>query len=111
MTYEFNCTGTARKDLVKALSTITGEAAKYQGAPTFAYQVGFITVDKNGDLHMDDHADPDMVQALIDQLHKDGILCNLYYADTDEDYDKYYALGIDNLLTNRMDLAAAWRRK
>lgn len=72
MTYEFNCTGTARKDLVKALSTITGEAAKYQGAPTFAYQVGFITVDKNGNLHMDDHADPDMVQALIDQLNERG---------------------------------------
>lgn len=50
-------------------------------------------------------------QALIDQLHQDGILCNLFYADTYDDYDKYFAMGIDNLLTNRMDLAAAWRRR
>jgi len=49
-------------------------------------------------------------QALIDQLHKDGVLCNLFFADTYEDYDKYYAMGIDNLLTNRMDLAAAWKK-
>lgn len=72
MTYEFNCTGTTRKDLVKALTTITGEAAKYQGAPTFAYQVGFITVDKSGNLHMNDHAEPDLVKALIDQLNERG---------------------------------------
>ena len=50
-------------------------------------------------------------EALIEKLHEDGILCNLFYADAFEDYDKYYAMGIDNLLTNRMDLAAAWRRR
>ena len=50
-------------------------------------------------------------QALIDQLHQDGILCNLFYADTYDTYDKYFAMGIDNLLTNRMDLAAVWRRR
>lgn len=72
MTYEFNCTGTARKDLVKAISTITGEAAKYQGAPSFAYQVGYINVDKNGNLHMNDHADPEVVQNLIDGLAERG---------------------------------------
>lgn len=50
-------------------------------------------------------------EELIEQLHKDGIVCNLFYADTYEDYEKYYAMGVDNLLTNRMDLAAAWRRR
>lgn len=72
MTYNFNCTGNARKDLVKALATITGKDAKYQGAPSFAYQVDYITVDKNGDLHMNDMADPDEVQAIIDQLAESG---------------------------------------
>lgn len=72
MTYEFNCNGAARKDLVKALSTITGEAAKYQGAPSFAYQVDYITIDRNGNLHMNDHADPDVVQALMEQLEERG---------------------------------------
>jgi len=72
MTYEFNCTGTARKDLVKALTTITGDAAKYQGAPSFAYQVGYITIDRSGNLHMNDHADPEVVQNMIDGLAERG---------------------------------------
>jgi len=50
-------------------------------------------------------------EALIQQLHEDGILCNLFYADTFENYEKYYAMGVDNLLTNRMDLAARWRAR
>ena len=47
---------------------------------------------------------------LIEALHEDGISCNLYFADTFEDYDHYFKLGIDTLLTNRMDLAAAWKK-
>lgn len=47
---------------------------------------------------------------LIDQLHQDGVSCNLYFADTFEDYDRYFDMGIDTLLTNRMDLAAAWKK-
>ena len=47
---------------------------------------------------------------LIERLHEMGILCNLFYADTAEDYQKYFDMGIDTLLTNRMDLAAAYRR-
>ncbi len=46
----------------------------------------------------------------IERLHARGVRCNLYYADTPEDYAKYFAMGIDTLLTNRMDLAAQYRR-
>lgn len=48
---------------------------------------------------------------LIDRLHADNIRCNLFYADTYEDYGKYFDMGIDTLLTNRMDLAAQYRKK
>lgn len=48
---------------------------------------------------------------LIDKLHAEGISCNLYYADTHEDYEKYFGMGIDTLLTNRMDLAADYRKR
>lgn len=48
---------------------------------------------------------------LIDRLHAEGISCNLYYADTHEDYEKYFGMGIDTLLTNRMDLAADYRKR
>ena len=48
-------------------------------------------------------------RALIERLHGEGIVCNLYYADNAEDYRKYFDMGIDTLLTNRMDLAAKYR--
>ena len=47
---------------------------------------------------------------LIDNLHQNGIFCNLYYADDAKDYQKYFDMGIDTLLTNRMDLAAEFRK-
>ena len=46
---------------------------------------------------------------LIEKLHRENVRCNLYFADTYEDYDKYFAMGIDTLLTNRIDLAANYR--
>lgn len=48
-------------------------------------------------------------KTLIDKLHENGIFCNLFYADDEEDYKKYFDMGIDTLLTNRMDRAANYR--
>jgi len=50
-------------------------------------------------------------EALIKQLHDEGIWCNLFYADDAENYEKYFSMGIDTLLTNRMDLAATYRNE
>jgi glycerophosphoryl diester phosphodiesterase len=47
----------------------------------------------------------------INTLHSEGIWCNLFYADNAEDYKKYFDMGIDTLLTNRMDLAAEYRKQ
>ncbi len=47
----------------------------------------------------------------INALHKEGIWCNLFQADNADDYKKYFDMGIDTLLTNRMDLAAEYRRQ
>lgn len=47
----------------------------------------------------------------INTLHNEGIWCNLFYADNAEDYKKYFEMGIDTLLTNRMDLAAEYRKQ
>ncbi|MBQ7983462.1 MAG: hypothetical protein IJ302_07825 [Clostridia bacterium] len=47
---------------------------------------------------------------LIDRLHCEEIRCNLFFADCDDDYTTYFDMGIDTLLTNRMDLAAHYRR-
>ncbi len=50
-------------------------------------------------------------EELISRLHFDGISCNMFWADTVEDYDKYFSLGIDTLLTNRMDIAADYKKR
>ena len=50
-------------------------------------------------------------EELIKKFHNDGISCNLYYADDIENYEKYFSMGIDTLLTNRMDLANDYKRK
>lgn len=47
---------------------------------------------------------------LIDRLHSEGIWCNLFYADNTDDYKKYFEMGIDTLLTNRMDIAAEYKK-
>ena len=48
---------------------------------------------------------------LVDALHAEGIRCNVFHADTEELYDEYFAMGVDTVLTNRMDLAAKYRKK
>lgn len=49
-------------------------------------------------------------ETTIRTLHEKNIRCNLFYADTFDDYRNYFDMGIDTLLTNRMDLAAAYRK-
>ena len=46
MTVNYNVTGTKRKELVQLIANFTGCSAKYQGAPTFAYEVDYFTIDK-----------------------------------------------------------------
>ena len=44
MKVEYNRQGAARKELVQAISAITGEKAKYLFLPTKAYRIGSIMV-------------------------------------------------------------------
>ena len=75
MELDYNCTGADRKNLVAVLADHTGQKAKYLGAPSFAYQVDCITIDKNGVLHLDDNADPDWVEAIQARLASSGYTC------------------------------------
>lgn len=75
MIINYSVSGSGRKRLVAAIAEHTGEKAKYLGAPSFAYQVDYITIDKSGVLHMDDNADPDTIQSLMGQLEAAGFRC------------------------------------
>lgn len=72
MTLRYNLTGTDRKRLVTAISEITGASSKYLGAPSFAYQVGCFTIDRNGGVSFDDQADSEEIKNLIDSLGNQG---------------------------------------
>lgn len=52
-----------RKDVVKAVSGILGEPAKYLGVPTCSYQIGNCTIDKSGAVVTEDEKTAEMVTA------------------------------------------------
>ena len=68
----YNLTGSDRKRLVTAMAEATGCAAKYKGAPTFAYEVEYFIIDKNGTVSFDDHANSEEIERLIERLHEQG---------------------------------------
>ena len=72
MTIKYNRTGTDRKSLVDAIANITGAEAKYLGAPSFAYQVDYFTIDRNGTITFDDRADSAEIESLIERLASMG---------------------------------------
>ena len=52
MELKYNVTGSERKSLVGAISTVLETPTKYLGAPTFAYEVGGYHIDKVGTLRI-----------------------------------------------------------
>ena len=51
---KMNYEGRQRKELAAAIAEITGEKAVYMKAPTYAYQIGGFTIERNGSLTCDD---------------------------------------------------------
>ena len=72
MTIKYNRTGADRKSLVDTIASITGAEAKYLGAPSFAYQVDYFTIDRNGTITFDDRADSGEVENLVERLASMG---------------------------------------
>lgn len=72
MTVKYNVTGAKRKELVQLVSNFTGCDSKYHGAPTFAYEVDYFTIDKSGALSFDDRADSEVIERLLEMLYDNG---------------------------------------
>jgi len=82
MELKYNVTGSERKSLVGAISTILDAPTNYLGAPTFAYEVGGYHIDKNGTVSFDDLTDSDEIERLMEALREKG-----FEAETQEDTD------------------------
>ena len=52
-----------RKDVVKAVSGILEQPAKYMGVPTCNYQIGNCTIDKSGAVETEDEKKAELVRA------------------------------------------------
>ena len=63
-----------RKPFVQALEEITGTKSVYKKPPTFAYEVGSLTITRDGDLEVDDHADVETMKQIVEELEKRGFV-------------------------------------
>jgi hypothetical protein len=72
MELNYNVSGECRKELVASIAEITGTDSKYLGAPTFAYQVDYFTIDRNGIVTFDDRADSEKIENLLEKLDAAG---------------------------------------
>jgi hypothetical protein len=87
MTISYNCTGADRKKLVASIAEITGADSKYLGAPTFAYQVDYFTIDRNGGVTFDDRADSEEIENLLEGLDAAGFHAVPVKAESADDED------------------------
>ena len=71
---DYNVTGAERKRLVQAISAYTQADSKYLGAPTFAYEVDYFHIDRNGVVSFDDRADSGEIEGLIEVLAEQGFV-------------------------------------
>ena len=74
MEIKFNVTGSRRKELATAAGEILGCSPAYQGAPSFAYGVGDVTISKDGILSFDERTDEETARRLLDGLHAAGFM-------------------------------------
>ena len=63
-----------RKPFVQALEEITGTKSVYKKPPTFAYEVGCLTITRDGDLEVDDHADVETMKQIVEELENRGFV-------------------------------------
>ena len=72
MKLHYNATGPDRKELVQTISKLLGIKPVYKGMPTSAYEVGNITVEKDGTVVYDERTDQDTIEAVIIALAAAG---------------------------------------
>lgn len=63
-----------RKPFVQALEEITGTKSVYKKPPTFAYEVGCMTITRDGDLEFDNNVDADSMKDILNELEKRGFV-------------------------------------
>ena len=68
MEIRYNVTGAKRKELVNVISKATGMKAVYKFMPTCNFEIGSFTVNKEGTLLIDAHADNEEVARVLEAI-------------------------------------------
>ncbi|MEA5048754.1 MAG: virulence protein [Eubacteriales bacterium] len=74
MQIKYNVTGDRRKALVAVVRDTLQDTMRYLGAPSFAFQVGAYTVDKNGTVTCPEGTDESQIEMLFRELAHDGFI-------------------------------------
>ena len=74
MKLNYNATGKERKRLAEIIAKEIGVDARYLGAPTFAYQMDYFTVDRDGALIFEDEFGGDEVTRVLDAIAANGFV-------------------------------------
>lgn len=72
MTVKTNAQGKDRKRLVLTIAKWTGDQVKYAGAPSFAYEVGGITIDKEAEIDFGNALPDEAIDRLLQHLYDEG---------------------------------------
>ena len=72
MTVKTNAQGKDRKRLVLTIAKWTGDQVKYAGAPSFAYEVGGITIDKEAGIDFGNALPDEAIDRLLQHLYDEG---------------------------------------
>ncbi|MEN6417577.1 MAG: virulence protein [Clostridiaceae bacterium] len=74
MQIKYNVTGDRRKAMVAVMRDVLQDTTRYLGAPSFAFQVGAYTIDKNGTVTCQEGTDEAQIEILIRELAHDGFI-------------------------------------
>ena len=72
MRIHYNVTGRERKALVNVIAEVTGAQPIYKRLPTYAYEIDYFTVTKDGTLEFSDRSDSEEVEAVLEALAEAG---------------------------------------
>ena len=103
MTIKFTATGKERKQLAQAVAATLNAELDYKGAPTFAYQAGFCTIDRESNLIIDDNVGTEEAEALIEDIVLQGFEVEPTGAPEDEPIGMEITVPIDENDTETFD--------
>ena len=115
MKISINAQGAERKRLVKIIAAWTGYEARYCGAPTFSYDVGGITIDKDAGVDFGGVLPDEAIDRLLQHICEEGFDVMQFFTDSDDQEDDLPAVTIsmprdlftDEAITNLYSILVA----